>query len=280
MADKHLSVVIPHYNSPEKLRRMLKSISASEDIQVIVVDDISTEALDDYQLVQSEFKNVEFYSNSLDNKGAGGARNVGLKHAIGEWILFGDADDYFASNVYEIVGEYFESDCDVVFFPMDAFLDDGTGRPSDRCAYYTSLANRYYKKHKSCQGSLLKRWKMAPIEREIRNNWLSPCSKMVRREFIEKEDIHFEVVKYANDNYYSVQVGCKASKVLASNKIIYHVTESVGTLTNNSDSSMKQIRSDVWNRCLKYIDENENKTLKFRAQIAKKIWGIKDGEKA
>ncbi|MBQ5474281.1 MAG: glycosyltransferase, partial [Lachnospiraceae bacterium] len=38
------SIIIPHYNIPDLLMRCLKSIPVSEDIQVIVVDDNSTDA--------------------------------------------------------------------------------------------------------------------------------------------------------------------------------------------------------------------------------------------
>ena len=38
------SVIIPHYDIPDLLMRCLKSIPVSEDIQVIVVDDNSTDA--------------------------------------------------------------------------------------------------------------------------------------------------------------------------------------------------------------------------------------------
>lgn len=274
-----LSIIIPHYNSPIKLRRMLESLSRYKDIQVIVVDDCSTEGLEEYNAVQEEYNFVQYYSNTMDNKSAGGARNVGLKYAEGQWILFGDADDYFASNMYDLIEPYFDSDCDVVFFFMDAILDDGTNVSSDRCAYYADMARRYQNKYQQCKKSILRKWKIAPIEREIRNNWVSPCAKMVRRDFLEKENIKFEVVKYGNDNLYSAQVGCKAKKIQVSNQVIYHVTESTGTLTRNDDPNMKVIRDEVRERCLMYISENEKKSLKLRAVIAQRLWALKNGEK-
>ena len=36
-----LSIIIPHYNSPNLLKRMLNSIPEREDIEIIVVDDCS-----------------------------------------------------------------------------------------------------------------------------------------------------------------------------------------------------------------------------------------------
>jgi len=55
------TVIIPHYNIPELLRRCLKSIPCRDDVQVIVVDDCST---DENHIILKEmdndFGNVQF----------------------------------------------------------------------------------------------------------------------------------------------------------------------------------------------------------------------------
>ena len=64
---------MPHFNSVEMLKRMLKSIPEREDIQVIVVDDFSK---DESRIKLSELhhKNLEIYYQS-SNQGAANARN-------------------------------------------------------------------------------------------------------------------------------------------------------------------------------------------------------------
>lgn len=98
------SIVIPHYNTPELLKKMLKSIPNRDDIQIIVVDDCSkkecVEALE--QLIH---KNLELYI-SKKNLGAGHARNIGLKHVKGKWIIVVDADDVFAPNAFNVLDMY------------------------------------------------------------------------------------------------------------------------------------------------------------------------------
>lgn len=44
MDSPSFSIIIPHYDIPDLLMRCLKSIPVSEDIQVIVVDDNSSDA--------------------------------------------------------------------------------------------------------------------------------------------------------------------------------------------------------------------------------------------
>lgn len=48
-----LSIVIPHYNTPDLLQKLLDSIPVDEGIQVIVVDDKSDRDLNIYERVQA-----------------------------------------------------------------------------------------------------------------------------------------------------------------------------------------------------------------------------------
>ncbi|MBQ5445892.1 MAG: glycosyltransferase family 2 protein, partial [Lachnospiraceae bacterium] len=87
------SIIIPHYDIPDLLMRCLKSIPVSKEIQVIVVDDNSPEAdtyLEKYPELSRPY--LEFIRTTKGG-GAGYARNIGLEHAKGEWLLFADADD-------------------------------------------------------------------------------------------------------------------------------------------------------------------------------------------
>ena len=95
------SIIIAHYDIPDLLMRCLKSIPVSEDIQVIVVDDNSPDAdtyLERYPELSRPY--LEFI-RAQKNGGAGYARNIGLDHAKGKWLLFADADDFFVGNMYD-----------------------------------------------------------------------------------------------------------------------------------------------------------------------------------
>ena len=89
-----VSVIIPVYNTGEKLRRCLDSIIAQEfrDLECIIVDDGST---DDSSAIIDEYvtKNTCFKAIHKKHGGVSSARNVGLKIAKGEWLVFVDSDD-------------------------------------------------------------------------------------------------------------------------------------------------------------------------------------------
>ena len=118
------SIIIPHKGIPDLLMRCLRSIPVSEDIQVIVVDDNSVGA-DTYLERYSELSRpyLEFVRTTKGG-GAGYARNVGLEHAKGKWLLFADADDFFVEDMHDIISSYVDSEADVIFFKNKAVLSE------------------------------------------------------------------------------------------------------------------------------------------------------------
>lgn len=94
---KSVSVVIPHYNSPDALRRALISVlkQSMRPIEIIVVDDCSaTYFLSQLRIVLGRpcYKKVELKVHA-SNQGAGAARNTGIVSARGDYVALLDADD-------------------------------------------------------------------------------------------------------------------------------------------------------------------------------------------
>lgn len=95
----NLSIIIPIYNKAEYILDCLNSIVAQslKDIEIICIDDGSTDGSAE---IISEFaeKDERIRLIKQNNRGAGAARNAGIKSAKGEYIAFLDADDYYPSN--------------------------------------------------------------------------------------------------------------------------------------------------------------------------------------
>ncbi|GEP12579.1 glycosyltransferase [Methylobacterium gnaphalii] len=92
-----VSVCLTHYNRPKMLDRALKAIYRQdyEDIELIIIDDGSNfpEAIryiDDLSVGSSRFPLKVIKS---ENRYLGAARNLGVKHATGEYVLFHDDDN-------------------------------------------------------------------------------------------------------------------------------------------------------------------------------------------
>ena len=240
MMNPKFSIIIPHKDIPDLLTRCLKSIPVSEDIQVIVVDDNSSDAdtyLERYPELSRPY--LEFVRTTKGG-GAGYARNVGLEHAKGKWLLFADADDFFVEDMYDIISSYIDSEADVIFFKKKSVLSENASIKADRCAYINQYIDQYLS-----DGD----------EWPIRYNMYVPWGKMVRRELISKNNIRFDEVKYSNDVYFSLLVGYYAGTIEAINRVLYVVTSRSDSLTADfcSKPNELRIRSEVQFRMEKFL---------------------------
>jgi len=91
-----VSVVIPLYNGARYIAAALDSVYAQgqDDMEVIVVDDGSTDAGADVVLAYPQPVSLVAQANS----GSGAARNHGAAMARGEFLAFLDADDLWAEG--------------------------------------------------------------------------------------------------------------------------------------------------------------------------------------
>ncbi len=115
-----LSIIVPVYNmaADGKLEYCLHSLVAQTiaDYEIIAVDDCSTdnswEILQDYQKRYPEkFRAI----HSEVNQKQGGAKNIGMAAAQGEWIGFIDSDDWITPDFYErLIGKGEETGADMV----------------------------------------------------------------------------------------------------------------------------------------------------------------------
>ena len=117
------SFIIPHKNCPDLLQRCVDSIPERDDVQVIVVDDNSDEGK---KPALKERKNLQvIHLDAANSKGAGRARNVGLEHAVGKWLMFEDADDDLTKFLSGILDKYATDEItDMVFLNARMFNEN------------------------------------------------------------------------------------------------------------------------------------------------------------
>ncbi|MBE6332281.1 MAG: glycosyltransferase family 2 protein [Bacteroidales bacterium] len=213
--EPNFSIIIPHHETPRLLSRLLASVPWSLQPEVIVVDDASgVEALAEVEKLRDEF---DFQLYCIDRHTAGAARNEGLRHACGRWLIFADADDYFTSDAARLWQKHVSDTADVVFFDVTSAYSD-----SGRRAYRDRQVKRLIRR------SLRERslWPLCALH-------TNPWGKMVRRALVADRRIWFEEIPSANDAMFSVQVGVEAARVLLDESEMYCVTVSDGSLTSN-----------------------------------------------
>lgn len=231
ISGKDLSIVIPHYNSPNLLDKLIRSIPDKDEIQIIVVDDNSNQSQEELIKVKSKYSaRMEFYTNESGIQSAGSCRNIGMRHAQGKWILFADADDYFLPGMYDIVQKYFESDYDMVVFTPTSVVS-GTDQISNRHVHMAKVIDNYMR-NPSKENYLA----MSAFEISF------PWSKLIRRSVIEENDILFSQSLHWNDMVFSAKLGFFCAKVTASYEQIYCVTRKSGSLTTQISEEAYDIR--------------------------------------
>jgi len=93
MIGPQVSVILPIYNRDHLIKRAIGSVLNERliDLELIVVDDGSTEDIE--KIVKSFDDGRIKYIRHEANRGAGAARNTGIKASCGEYIAFQDSDD-------------------------------------------------------------------------------------------------------------------------------------------------------------------------------------------
>ena len=118
---KKVSVIIPVYNQEKLLTRCIKSVPKRWDIEIIIVDDGSTDKTT--SIIADLVHEYPEYVGAIickENKGVSAARNIGIEKANGEYILFLDSDDYVDTyKMCEVIDQYLPGGSwDIVFYDM------------------------------------------------------------------------------------------------------------------------------------------------------------------
>lgn len=215
---KTYSIIIPHYNEVKRLERLLSSIPLERsNLQVIVVDDCSPDQIG-LEQVKQLFPKVTFLS-TLSNQGAGAARNIGLKHAIGEFILFADADDEFLDSAFKHFDEAIAHDADIYYFLADAVIEN-TGEHSVRADVFNRLLEAYLE-HPSVENTL-----------HLKLEHCVPWAKLYKRAFVAQTQILFDETPVSNDIYFNIIHGVQAEKISVVAKPVYRVYRLTDSLTS------------------------------------------------
>ena len=257
------SIIIPHRNSFELLKRAIASVPDRNDIQIIVIDNSPNEL---------DFSSIEVGGNvkftilySSIEKGAGHARNVGLKEAIGEWLLFLDADDFFMNGAFEHFDKYIHSDYDIVYFSSTSLYSD-TMKKAVRHKYYSRIVNDF------AAGKEI-------TEDKLRYTFVSPWSKLIRNKLIKENAIQFDEVPASNDLMFSIRSGYFAKKIHADNFPAYCITVNSGSLTTSISKKNNRSRFYVSIQQHKFmiaIGRSELRSHVFKTVIKSLRFGIKE----
>ena len=190
------SIIIPHKNIPNLLKRCLESIPLREDIQTIIVDDNSDPSI----INTEEFPGTDINNTDIiftkENKGAGYARNIGLKHAKGKWIIFADADDIFLQEFNSLLMMTESIKADIIYFYTSS-KDSETQIDNNESQIYNEYLSNAYAKNIN----------------DIKYKIIPPWGKIYNKEFIDKHNLQFEEIMHSNDVRFSIYADFYAKRL-------------------------------------------------------------------
>ena len=255
-----ISVIIPTYNAGKYLMNAVNSIINQtigfDNIEVIILDDCSKDNTRDIiNELDAEYENINpilFKENSgSPSKG----RNVGIKEANSDYIMFLDQDDSYKEDICEkLYGAAKEYGADIVNCRL--YLSKNGENIEER--------NVLDKKEDVMTLSSIDEDPSLLVTTSIWN-------KIYKRSFLLENDIHFAVNELYEDTYFNLQAFTKASNIVSLNKyfgIYYNIREDEGdkatSKTFNRKNLIKMYKG--FKSILSYLEENNKSYPEFEFQ--------------
>jgi len=186
-----LSIIIVNYNTKKLLRDTIQSVIDTVDstkYEIIVVDNASNDG--SIELVKKQYPQVMLIENK-DNLGFPKANNIGIREALGEYILLLNSDTKVLDHCIEKCLEYMDMNFNVGALGCKLVLANGKLDHACKRGFPTPKASLYYilKLHKLFP--LSKRFgeytlNYLPIDEINEVDALTGAFMMLRKEVINK----------------------------------------------------------------------------------------------
>lgn len=240
-----LSIIVPVYNMSAggKLKYCLDSLvnQTLEDYEIIAVDDASTDTspyILSYYADKYPDKFRAVYSPV--NQKQGGARNLGLKQAQGEWIGFMDSDDWAAPDMFaKLLNKAEETGADVV-----------------GCDYCLTHVQSFEKGKRISSNDSSQTGRLT--EDNYKKLILSPGSmviKIYRRELFFRHQLWFPEKMFYEDNYLAPMILLYARQFERVEEDLYyyyqHATSTVHHISREKCDDRLHAMDMFWEECRK-----------------------------
>lgn len=224
------SVIIPAYQAEKTLSRCLDSVLAGlpANAEILLVNDGSTDATEEIcRAYAGQEPRVRWFSQP--NRGVSAARNLGLTHARGEYVMFVDSDDYVSGDYFSVIDGLLTGEFDFLMSGKSVF--DG------------SLTKEYPISH--CPVCTPEQTARFLCEALIRQNVNAPFAKVFRRDRIEEFGLAFdERLPIGEDKVFVVQYLIHARNAVFAREALYTVS------TENPESLSRRKREDLCDHIL------------------------------
>lgn len=202
------SIIIPVYNVEKYLCDCLDSVlnQSFTNWEAICVNDGSTDGsvaiLDEYASKDSRIIVI-----SQANRGLSATRNVGMKAAKGDYLLFLDSDDWLEANALEILSKYLKDE-DMICFSGKRFIEE-TGHFEEADHLQSEVFSsgwEYYSRHALCHRSFA---------------FVCVVLRCYRRSFLFNHSLKFKTGIYHEDNLFTPLICYYAGRTAVIPNVLY-----------------------------------------------------------
>lgn len=235
------SIIIPAYNVESYIVGTLESICRNnlENTEIIIIENGSQDKTRELIEQYIEQMKIEHYKIIYqENKGVSCARNIGIDHAQGDYLIFCDGDDLCEQNMIDTISILRENDVDMLVW-----------------RYQVLQNGRYEATHKEFMD------KVFTNENALRSFLLDGYrirmgSFAVKKEFLDNAGIRFtEDCAIAEDMEFIYKCLAKAEKVTLLNDILFTYLKRAGSAMYTFDLRRFQA-PDAMERVRDFVEEN------------------------
>ena len=186
-----VSLIIATHNNAETISNCIESIWCRDlkDIEVIAVDVNSTDGTKEILAkIEAEDENVIYLADSMGS--IGHAKNIGLGHASGDYLIFVEPGDDFHSNALEYMCNKLDEETkyDMFVCDTDSFWDDSFGRTNEDRNRLIGEANRKDSRQREMESRLVR-------------NWIFDNIILYRQEYLRENGLkHYEMPGYGSQD--------------------------------------------------------------------------------
>ena len=246
-----VSVIVPVYNVEDYLEKCLDSVIGQtfEDIEIICVNDGSTDnsldILNEYEKKDNRIKVI-----SQENAGLAEARNVGMKHACGEYLLFLDSDDWLELEcIEELYANAKNNDSDMVLFNSIEIKENNQTR------------ERIYIKPKKNEKIDFDNFSFdySFKKRLVMNSLFVVWSKFYKTSFLKENKIEFKDFRLFEDVPFHIETMIRAERISYLPKVLHNYNRlNLKSLQNSKNSLNKRlILFDIFNDVEEFLKNND-----------------------
>lgn len=224
-----VSVIVPCYNASSFIDNLSSVFEQSyKELELVLVDDCSGD--DTWQKLQ-EFKRsyaeqkIIIHHNE-QNLGPGLSRNEGFALSSGEFIVYWDIDDKIEPNFIEKMLSRIEQE-----------------QADFACCGYYMHQDGQVSIHNIAR-ELLDAKDILAIKTQMFNFMWAPWNKLVRRSFIEQNNISYPDEVYGEDRRWTLQLVVNAQRIAFVDEPLYHYVKNSNSISSLSN---KRVLDGIFN---------------------------------